>query len=195
MLEAAYGEGGRIAGARPPGAIQRATLDQLAKGLIVRLDGSLDTVGRQFDDIFRQVGLQQAARQLIRELPEQAAAGLMRQELQRRGLTGFVDRANRRWSLSHYSRMALVTTASQAQNRGVAEAMSATGRDLIRINLPEGHMGCRHHGNDPMSPCRRYEGKVLSLFGQTPGVPVLEELPPWHPFCDHGIAPAPEVGR
>lgn len=195
MLEAAYGEGARIAGARAPGAIQRSTLDQLAKGLLVRLDGSLDTVGRQVDDIFRQIGLQQAARQLTRELPRDAAAAVMRQELQRRGLTGLVDRAGKRWRLSTYSRMALVTTASDAQNRGVAEAMSATGRDLIRINQPEGHAGCQHHGSDPMSPCRRYEGKVLSLFGRTPGVPVLEELPPWHPYCEHGIAPAPEVLR
>ena len=195
MLESAYGEGLRIAGAKPPGAIQRATLDQLAHGLIVRLDGSFDTVGRQVDDIFRQVGLQQAARQLTRELPEQAAADLMRQELHRRGLTGFVDRAGKRWRLSTYSRMALHTTASQAQNRGVAEAMSAAGRDLVRINLPEGHAGCRHHGADPDSPCRRLEGKVLSLSGATPGVPVLEQLPPFHPFCEHGIAPAPEVAR
>jgi hypothetical protein len=195
MVEGAYGKGARLAGARPPGAVQRSTLDQLAQGLLVRLDGSLDTVGRQVDDVFRQVGLQHAARQLTRELPGEAAAELMRQELQQRGLTGFVDRAGKRWRLSSYSRMALVTTASQAQNRGVAEAMSAVGRDLVRINLPEGHAGCSHHASDPDSPCRKYEGQVLSLFGQTPRVPVLEELPPWHPFCEHFVAPAPEVVR
>jgi Phage minor capsid protein 2 len=191
LIEAAYGDGARLAGARPPGAILRATIDELAQGVILRLDGSLDTVGRQFDDVFRQVGLQQASRQLTRELPRQAAADLMAKELQSRGLTGFVDRAGRRWRLATYSDMALRTTAAEAANRGVAEAMSATGRDLVRVNRPEGH-DCTHHPNDPDNPCRKLEGKVLSLFGQTPGVPVLEKLPPFHPYCAHFVAPASE---
>lgn len=189
MIEGSYGKGARIAGARPPGAIERATIDQLAQATIFRLDISIDTVGRQFDDIFRRVGIEQAARQLTRELPEEAAADLMRRELMKRGLTGFVDRAGRRWRLQTYSRMALKTTASQAQNRGVAEAMSAVGRDLVRVS--EHH--CDHHPNDPGNPCRMFEGKTFSLFGRTEGVPVLISLPPWHPQCEHGIAPAPEV--
>jgi hypothetical protein len=194
LIESTYGEGARLAGARPPGAIQRLTIDELARGMILRLDGALDTVGRQFDDIFRQVGLQQAARQLTREIPEAAATDLMRQELARRGLTGFVDRSGRRWRLSSYSQMALRTTAAQASNRGVSEAMVAVGRDLVRVNRPEGST-CGHHPGDPDNPCRIYEGKVLSLFGKTRGVDVLPTLPPFHPNCQHHIAPAPEAGR
>lgn len=192
VIEAAYGDGARLAGARAPGAIQRATIDQIAQAAIVSLDGSLDTVGRQFDDVFRRVGLGQASRQLERELPRPAAVDLMRQELQRKGMTGFVDRAGRNWRLSTYSSMALRTTTAEASNRGVAEAMSATGRDLIRISLPEGHPGCRHHPDDPTNPCRAYEGQTLSLFGKTKGFLVLPSLPPWHPQCEHHIAPAPE---
>jgi len=191
MLEQAYGEGAKIAGARPPGAIQRATLDQLAKGLMLRVDGSLSTVGRQVDDIFRRAGLEHAARQLSpRELPREAAAEAMRRDLENRGITAFVDKAHRRWTLTNYSRMAIVTTASEASNRGVLEAMAAVGRDLVRVS--DNH--CRFHKNDPENPCRALEGKVLSAFGLTPGVPVLPSPPPWHPFCEHHLAPAPEVG-
>jgi hypothetical protein len=190
MLETAYGDGARAAGARAPGAIQRATIDQLARALMVRLDGSLDTVGRQTDDIFRRVGLQQAARQLgPGELPREAAVDLMRKDLADRGLTGFIDKAHRRWTLSNYSRMALRTVASEASNRGVLEAMSAVGRDLVRVS--DNH--CRFHKNDPENPCRALEGKVLSAFGETPGVPVLPSPPPWHPNCEHHLAPAPEA--
>lgn len=194
MIALAYGDGARLAGARPPGGIQRAALDELANSLIQRLDDSLTTVGRQFDDIFRQVGLKQAARQLTRELPERAAAELMSDELRSRGLTGFVDKLGREWRLSTYSQMAIRTTAAQASNRGVADAMRATRRDLVRVNRPEGRE-CGHHAGNPNNPCRLYEGKTLSLFGKTEGVPVLLELPPFHPNCQHFIAPAPEAGR
>lgn len=188
MLETAYGDGARLVGGRPPGAIQRAAMDELARATMQRLDGSLDTVGRQVDDIFRKVGLDQAARQIARELPGEAAADLMRRDLMKHGVTGFVDKRGRRWRLQTYSDMALRTVASEAQNRGVAEAMKAVGRDLVRVS--DHH--CNHHPNDPGSPCRLYEGGVFSLFGRTEGVPVLLSLPPWHPRCEHTVAPEPE---
>lgn len=191
LLESAYGSGARLAGARPPGAIQRAAMARLVGGTAQRLDFALDTVGRQVDDIFRKAGLEHAARQLERELPQKAAVELMRRDLAERGVTGFVDRANRRWTLSNYARMALTTTTSEAANRGVADAVKATGRDLIRVS----NHHCKHHPNDPTNPCRIFEGKVLSLTGRTPGVPVLLTLPPWHPFCEHNIGPAPEGAR
>ena len=190
VFEAAYGDGVKLAGARPPGAIQRAALDALTENAIQRLHNSLSTVGRQFDDAFRRVGLQQAARQLTRELPPDAAADLMRRELMRKGMTGLVDRRGRRWRLSHYSRLVISTTTSEAANRGVADAVTAVGRDLVRISRPEGATGCHHHPDDPNNPCRALEGQVVSLTGASPGYPVLEELPPFHPFCSHGIAPA-----
>lgn len=192
IIESAYGEGAKLAGARPPGAVKRAALDTLTRSAIVKLDGALNTVGRQYDDVFRRVGLEQAARQVGRELPREAAADLMRQELRRRGLTGFVDRRGRRWTLSNYSRMVIATTTAEASNRGVADAIIAVGRDLVRISLPEGHPGCKHHPADPLNPCRALEGKVLSLTGRTPGYPRLVRIPPFHPFCAHGLAPAPE---
>lgn len=193
VLEAAYDEGARLAGARPMGLIRRNALSLLVDGAVQRLDGSLVTVGRRFDDTFRRVGLQQAARQLERELPQEAAADLIRRDLVRHGLTGFVDRAGRRWRLPTYSRMVIRTTTAEAANRGVADAVQTVGRDLVRVSLPEGHPGCHHHPDDPTNPCRVLEGKTLSLTGRTEGVPVLPRIPPFHPNCQHGIAPAPEA--
>lgn len=192
LLESAYGSGARLAGARPPGAIQRAAMARLVGGTTQRLDFALDTVGRQVDDIFRQAGLQHAARQLTRELPQEAAVDLMRRDLAERGVTGFVDRRGARWTLSNYSRMALTTTASEAANRGVADAVKATGRDLVRVTRPDGRP-CNHHPSDPDNPCRTLEGKTVSLTGRTPGYLVLLTPPPWHPFCHHVIGPAPEL--
>lgn len=193
VLETAYDEGAKLVGARPMGLVKRKALGAIVDSAVSRLDSSLITVGRRFDDTFRRVGLQQAARQLARELPEQAAADVMRRELMARGITGFVDRSGRRWRLQNYSRMVINTTTSEAANRGVADAVLTVGRDLVRISRPEGHPGCHHHPSDPANPCRALEGKVLSLSGRTPGYPTLERIPPFHPFCAHGIGPAPEA--
>ena len=193
VLTAAYDEGARLVGARPMGLVRRKATAAIIDSAVSRLDSSLSVVGRRFDDTFRRVGLQQAARQLSRELPEQAAADLVRRELMARGLTGFIDRSGRRWRLQHYSRMVIRTTTSEAANRGVADAVLTVGRDLVRVSLPEGHSGCHHHPSDPDNPCRSAEGKTFSLTGHTEGVPVLKHIPPFHPNCSHGIAPAPEL--
>lgn len=192
VLVSAYDNGAKLAGARPMGLVRRQAIASIVSSATNRLDSSLVTVGRQFDDTFRRVGLQQAARQLERELPERAAAAVMRQELMARGLTGFVDKAGRNWRLQHYSRMVIATTTSEAANRGVADAVLTVGRDLVRISVPEGHH-CKHHPKDPNNPCRVLEGKTVSLTGRTPGYPKLEHIPPFHPFCHHGVAPAPEL--
>lgn len=189
LLETAYDGGARLVGARPMGLVRRQALAAIVDSTTSRLDSSLTTVGRRFDDTFRRVGLEQAARQLARELPERAAADLMRRELMKRGMTGLVDRSGRRWRLQHYSRMVIVTTTSEAANRGVADAVLTVGRDLVRINQPEGHH-CTHHPKDPANPCWVLEGKTVSLNGHTPGYPVLKAFPPFHPFCHHGLAPA-----
>lgn len=193
VLESAYDTGARHVGARPMGLVRRHAIAAIVDSATARLDSSLVTVGRQFDDTFRRVGLQQAARQLERELPEHAAAAVMRQELMKRGLTGLVDRSGRRWRLQHYSRMVIRTTTSEAANRGVADAVLTVGRDLVRISLPEGHTGCHHHKKQhDQSPCVELEGKTLSLTGHTPGYPVIHQIPPFHPNCQHGLAPASE---
>lgn len=191
VLVSAYDDGAKLVGARPMGLVRRQAIASIVSSATNRLDSSLVTVGRQFDDTFRQVGLQQAARQLSRELPERAAAAVMRQELMAKGLTGFVDKADRHWRLQHYSRMVIVTTTSEAANRGVADAVLTVGRDLVRVSVPEGHH-CKHHPSDPENPCRLYEGATVSLTGHTPGYPRLERIPPFHPFCQHNIGPAPE---
>jgi hypothetical protein len=195
VLETAYDDGARLVGARPMGLVRRHAIAAIVDSAVERLDSSLVTVGRRFDDTFRRVGLQQAARQIARELPERAAAGLIRRDLMAKGLTGFVDKSDRRWTLSNYSRMVIRTTTSQAANRGVADAVLTVGRDLVRISLPEGHPGCHHHPHDPQNPCRSLEGKTLSLTGHTPGYPVIRRIPPFHPNCQHGLAPAPEGAR
>jgi hypothetical protein len=177
--------GGELSG------INTSAVTILADNLIEDLGNATTTVGRRVDDIFRREALRGALAQIEAEQPEPAAVAQMVARLEREGVTGFVDRAGRRWKLSTYAQMAIRTTQSQALSEGVKDKMLTRGFDLVKVS----DHNCHFHPADPENPCRRLEGKVCSLTGRTPGYPSLEEegLPGWHPNCTHYILPAVEA--
>lgn len=163
------------------GLIRRQTLATLTDNLTHDLASARDVIGRRSAGLLRREGLRAVTRQAIAELPRDAASSLLQQRLERQGITGFVDRAGRQWTLANYAQMALRTTTAEAQTAGVRNAMLAKGLDLVYFP-PHEH----HH-----DICSQYEGRTASLTGRTPGYPVLP-LPPWHPNCTHYAVPAPE---
>ena len=156
-------------------------------------------IGRTEPDIYRRVGLEQVAAQTAtgrgvnRSVPEFVRA------LQREGVTAFVDRAGRKWSLHTYCTMASRTT------RRHAEVLSVLTRDpehdLYRISS---------HGTT-CALCAPYEGRVYSKSGTDPDFPPLADafgkIDPggpdtlantWlniHPNCLHSISPWTRAGR
>lgn len=169
---------------RPLSATDTRALDVLIDNLTGDLRSAAILVGRRADDIFRRTALQAAVRELETETPAGVSADQAVRELQRQGITGFVDKAGRRWRLSTYAQMAVRTTSAQALAEGTRQKMLERGFDLVEISSH----GCRHH-DDPENPCRRLEGKTLSLTGRTPGYEQAE-LPPYHPQCQHFISPS-----
>lgn len=163
------------------GLIRRQSLATLTENLQHDLSGARDVIGRRSAGMLRREALRTATRQAVAELPQQAAGDLLRQRLERQGITGFVDRAGRQWTLANYAQMALRTTTAEAQTAGVRNAMLSKGLDLVYFPPHE-------HKSDI---CSQYEGRTASLTGRTPGYPVLP-MPPWHPNCTHFAVPAPE---
>ncbi|AUM18235.1 MULTISPECIES: phage minor capsid protein [Rhodococcus] len=108
-----------------------------------------------------------AYRQIIAEATGRSLTGVQtrQQVLQtalnrfaREGLTGFTDRAGRRWRPDTYADMALRTSAFRAQTAGHQARLRQRGFDLVVVS---------HHRN-PSPQCAPFEGKVLSLSGSTP---------------------------
>lgn len=187
-FETGNGEAGQMLG-EPLSGIDTSAVTILADNLIEDLGNATKTVGRRVDDIFRREALRAALSQIEAEQPPEAAIAQMLARLEREGITGFVDRAGKRWSLSTYASMAIRTTQSAALSEGVKDRMLTRGFDLVKVS--DHH--CHFHGNDPENPCRRLEGKVISLTGRTPGYEHVSELCPWHPNCTHYILPAVEA--
>ena len=156
-------------------------------------------IGRTTPDIFRRVGLEQVASM---EATGQGAFKMTRQfieALRREGVTAFVDKAGRRWSLHTYGSMVLRTTSRQA------EVLSVLTRD------PEQDLYQISSHNTTCKLCAPYEGRVYSASGTDPDFPPLADafgiMDPagprtlantWlniHPNCLHSLIPWTAAGR
>lgn len=156
-------------------------------------------IGRTAPDIFRSVGLEQVASM---EATGQGAFKMTRQfieALRREGVTAFVDKAGRRWSLHTYGSMVLRTTSRQA------EVLSVLTRD------PDQDLYQISSHNTTCKLCAPYEGRVYSASGTDPDFPALVDafgkMDPtgpnslansWlniHPNCLHVLVPWTPAGR
>lgn len=156
-------------------------------------------IGRTTPDIFRTVGLEQVASM------EATGTGPLRmtrqfvEALRREGVTAFVDKAGRHWSLHTYGSMVLRTTSRQA------EVLSVLTRD------PEQDLYQISSHNTTCKLCAPYEGRVYSASGTDPDFPPLADafgkMDPagpnslansWlniHPNCLHVLVPWTAAGR
>lgn len=187
---------------------QHAMVDQLVAALMGEITDAAMTsmamvqsalIGRIEPDVYRRVGLEQVAlRQatgqgVYRQLPQFVEA------LRREGVTAFVDKAGRRWSLHTYGSMVSRTTSRQAE---VLATLSADPeQDLYRITRT----------GTTCSLCAPYEGRVYSKSGTSSVYPPLSDAfgkqdpagpdslaNTWlniHPNCRHSIRPYTEAGR
>lgn len=117
-------------------------------------------VGRLEGDPYRSVGLKVMIEQQAEGTGWTKASARMAQELKHQGITAFVDKAGRRWTLSDYCNMCARTTARQAE---VAAVLTADDHDLWQIS--------RIGSTCPV--CAPLEGRVYSKSGTDPVYPPL----------------------
>lgn len=187
---------------------QHAIVDQLVMNLMGEITDASMTVmatmqsaliGRVEPDVYRRVGLEQVAlRQATGQGVYKQLPGFV-EALRREGVTAFVDKAGRHWSLHTYCSMVSRTTSRQAEVLAVLTA--DPGHDLYQISSH----------NTTCELCAPYEGRVYSRSGTDPDYPPLAaafgkqdpEGPDilantWlniHPGCLHSILPYTTAGR
>lgn len=189
-------------------AEQHAIIDQLVANLMGEItDATLTAyatvesalIGRVEPDAFRRVGLEQVALQQARGAGTYKALPDFVDALRKEGITAFVDKAGRHWSLHTYGSMVSRTTSRQAEVLSVLTADPE--QDLYRISVNGTTCGI----------CAPYEGRVYSKSGTNPDYPPLaaafgkqDPAGPdtlantWlnlHPSCQHSISPWSPIGR
>lgn len=170
------------------GTSNLATVEALAVEATGRLSQLYGPILRQTMDAYREVIA--STTQLVA-----TGAGTRRQAAQaaldglaKRGITGFVDSAGRRWSLPAYAEMATRTAANRAVLAGHTERLTSYGVDLVIVS--DSPQEC------PL--CRPFERQVLSITGRTreaeDGTRVKASLSEamaaglFHPACTHSTA-------
>ena len=189
-------------------AEQHAIIDQLVANLMGEItDATLTAyatvesalIGRVEPDVFRRVGLEQVALQQARGVGTYKALPDFVEALRKEGVTAFVDKAGRHWSLHTYGSMVSRTTSRQAEVLSVLTADPE--QDLYRISVNGTTCGI----------CAPYEGRVYSKSGTNPDYPPLaaafgKQDPDgpdtlantWlnlHPQCTHSLSAWSPIGR
>ena len=189
-------------------ASQHAIVDQLVMNLMGEITDASMTVmatlqsaliGRVEPDVYRRVGLEQVAAMQATGRGVNKALPQFVETLRREGVTAFIDKAGRNWSLHTYCSMVARTTSRQAEILSVLTTDPA--HDLYKISS---------HGTT-CGLCAPYEGRVYSKSGTDPDFPPLAsafgKIDPagpddlsntWlniHPNCLHVLLPWTPAGR
>lgn len=187
---------------------QHAIVDQLVASLMGEITDATITalatvqsalIGRVEPDVYRRIGMEQVALQQATGRGTYKMLPGFVEQLRREGITAFVDKAGRNWSLHTYCAMVSRTTSRQAEVLAVLTADPE--QDLYRISS---------HGTT-CGICAPFEGRVYSKSGTNPDYPPLaaafgkqDPAGPdilantWlnmHPGCLHSILPYTTVGR
>jgi len=161
-------------------SVHRVAVEAAVDALVGRLDAARETVGRSTDDVFRRLTLETVATTIATGEGPRGQARALRADLEKQGLTAFVDKRGARWSLENYSSMATITVTREASTVGTVREMGANDRDLIAMT--------KHSGSCDV--CRPWEGRTYSLSGRDPRYPKATVLAPLHPRCAHSMYPA-----
>ena len=156
------------------------------------------TVARLEGDEFRNAALEAVANQQAIGHSWTMAQKSMKADLASKGITAYIDKMGRRWTLTDYCNMAVRSTASQAEKAAI---LTKDEHDLFQI--------VRIGSTCPV--CAVYEGRVYSKSGKNPDYPPLAsafgKIDPEgpntiensylniHPNCLHSIIPYTTIGK
>ncbi|MBR6029181.1 MAG: hypothetical protein IKP40_08815 [Clostridia bacterium] len=146
-----------------------------------KLDAGERRILRQFDDKYALVIGDASAKMATGVVNTRQAVGEALQTFADNGIDGFVDRAGRHWRLEDYAEMAVLTAIERSTISGYVDTMQSYGYDLAVID--------GHAGSCPI--CEAWEGVIVSVSGQNPDYPSLDEAESagcFHPRCMHGLS-------
>jgi hypothetical protein len=163
------------------GAIHQQAVQVLAENAYQRFEDVVQVIGRQVNDIYRELALENVRGTVVGYDTWNKTARRFREQLAERGVTGFKDRSGRMWRMTTYTEMVARTTCMESHLQGTANRLVEQGHDLVKVST--------HRGACEL--CQPWQGKILSITGKTEGYPTLEEAKSaklFHPRCRHAYS-------
>jgi hypothetical protein len=167
------------------GGVHQQAVQVLAENAYSRFSSVDQIVGRQTEDIFRKVALENVRGSVMGYETTAKAAQQIKQDLADNGITGFVDKAGHEWDMGRYAKVTAQETTNQTFRAGSANRYQEHGHDLVRIS--------EHEGACPL--CDPFQGETFSLSGQDEEFPPLQDAIDaglFHVGCLHVLNLAPE---
>lgn len=146
-----------------------------------KLAATAPRILRATEDAYRSIVAETAGQVLTGTQTRLQAAQSALDRFAKKGITGFVDKAGRGWNLESYTEMAMRTGAGRAAVQGHVDRLQHFGLDLVIVS--DAPREC------PL--CSEWEGKVLSLSGNDPKYPSLEQARSdglMHVNCRHSVS-------
>jgi hypothetical protein len=135
------------------GKIDQTKVEAMAKALTDQLKSTHPQIIRAADDIYRQIITDSAMQMITGTATRLEAIRAALNKFANMGITNFIDKAGRHWSLSAYADMACRSNLVQANLSGTMSRMEELGVNLVIVST--------HSGSD--DKCLPWEGKVLRL--------------------------------
>lgn len=122
---------------------------------------------------------------IVKAIEQRLTKKAIEEKINKTGLVGMVDKAGKRWGLKTYIEMVVDTKLQSGYHEGLKDRAYQTGYDLVQVSE-----------KSSKTPCRYYEGMVLSMTGQTKGYLTYDEAKAtgmiFHPNCRHTCYPMTE---
>ncbi|MFA9432934.1 MULTISPECIES: phage minor capsid protein [unclassified Egicoccus] len=148
------------------GRVDMAKVRALVAETVGLVEQTRTRILRAVPDVYRDVIANASGDVLAGTVTRRQAAQRTLSDFARRGVTGFQDRAGRSWDLPSYTEMAVRTGTGRAVVQGHVDRLVELGQDLVIVS--DAPQEC--------VLCRPWEGRVLSLTGQTRGAVRAENL-------------------
>jgi hypothetical protein len=152
----------------------------LAKTTIGALDSSHNVILRTAQDVYRKVISETASQVLTGTMTRRQAAQVALNRFADKGVVSFTNARGATYDMASYAEMATRTATSSAAVEGHMGRLEETGHDLVIVT----------DSSEPCEMCMLWEGVVLSVSGNTPGYPAVDEAIAdglRHPNCCHGF--------
>lgn len=155
-----------------------------------KLEMALDTHSYSMQQTAKKIATEQAElvrlqkvgmdTERIKVLQQRTTQKAIKETLQREAQIGLVDAQGKRWKVGHYVQTTLKSDLNDAYLAGVSSIARNYGSDLAVISS--------HNAKDD---CRKWEGVVVSLNGETPGYLTLGDAKRskeiFHKNCQHSV--------
>lgn len=164
-----------------------AIIAALVVGVMEKLSSVSAAVDRNVATLLSSVQVGVAGASFKNATDWQTLAEKLRQDVMANGITGFIDKAGHVWKVDTYVDVVAQSSVMRAYNKGISSEMQAQGLDLARLSDEIDENTC--------DACAQWAGQVLSITGETPGFPTVDEAEAdgvFHCHCVHTLEPLTE---